>query len=507
MNFDFSDNSVLSDGSNSVSGSELFANARMLAAKLKGANLSRIGLFAGNSLGWVTVDLACLIGGVCLVPIPTFFSDKQRNHLVKTCALQAVAVDTDSDFPGDRVDSLVGTAAGIDFFLQQESNDSIQDLQLPESTGKITFTSGSTGTPKGVCLSHTQLLRQAQTLADVVAIENPKHLCVLPLSTLLENVAGLYAPLFVGGEVVIPPLEELGFRGSILADPQKLLQSISRFQPQSMILIPQLLQFLVSAMSQGWEAPDSLRFVAVGGGKVSSKLLQAAHDAGLPVFEGYGLSECASVVSLNALAANSTGSCGRPLLGLEVTIEQGEIVVSGNSMLGYVNEPESWYPDRIATGDLGFFDQAGFLHIEGRKKNLLISSYGRNISPEWVESELLGNPIIKEVILLGDARPYCIALIFPRNDLALNAAEVNVHLNDWIEQVNAGLPDYAQVRAWHRLTEPLQQDPVLMTDNGRPRRDAIASRFTKEIENLYEQEMKFVKREAPINRRGRDVIF
>ena len=81
MKFDFSDNSVLSDGSNSVSGSELFADARTLAAKLKDANLTRIGLFAGNSLGWVTVDLACLIGGVCVVPIPTFFSDKQSCYL------------------------------------------------------------------------------------------------------------------------------------------------------------------------------------------------------------------------------------------------------------------------------------------------------------------------------------------------------------------------------------------------------------------------------------------
>lgn len=486
MKFDFSDNSVLSDGSNSVSGSELFADARTLAAKLKDANLTRIGLFAGNSLGWVTVDLACLIGGVCVVPIPTFFSDKQRDHLVETCALQAVAVGNDSVFPGARIDSLVGTAAGIDFFLQQESDDSNHDLQLPEGTGKITFTSGSTGTPKGVCLSHSQLLRQAKTLANVVAIETPRHLCVLPLSTLLENVAGLYAPLFVGGEVVIPSQEELGFRGSILADPQKLLQSISLIQPQSMILIPQLLQFLVSAISQGWEAPPSLRFVAVGGGKVSKKLLKAAHHAGIPVFEGYGLSECASVVSLNALEAYSTGSCGRPLLGLEVTIEQGEIVVSGNSMLGYVNEPASWYPERIATGDLGFFDDAGFLHIEGRKKNLLISSYGRNISPEWVESELLANPIIKEVILLGDAKPYCVALVMPRKDLASDESGMNSQLGEWIAKVNEGLPDYAQIRAWHLLTESLQQDPALMTDNGRLRRDAIASRFAEEIENLYE---------------------
>ncbi|MDA8672132.1 AMP-binding protein [Gammaproteobacteria bacterium] len=425
MNFRFSDSSALSDGNYSVSAKELLTNAKALAARLQEAKLSRIGLLAGNSLGWVTVDLACLIGDVCLVPIPTFFSNKQRDHVVDTCALQAVAIDSDSVFSGVRIDSLVGTVAGIDFFLQQEKTEAIDVLQLPVGTGKITFTSGSTGTPKGVCLSHAQLIRQAQTLANMVAIESPRHLCVLPLSTLLENVAGLYAPLLVGGEVIVPAQESLGFRGSVLADPQKFLHSISSVEPHSMILIPQLLQFLVGAASQGWKVHSSLRFVAVGGSKVSKKLMQAAHQAGIPAFEGYGLSECVSVVSLNAVAAHLTGSCGRPLPGLEVTLEQGEIIIMCNAMLGYVNEPASWYPDRIATGDLGCCDDAGFLHIEGRKKNLLISSYGRNISPEWVESELLANPMFAEVILLGDAKPYCVALIWLREDNSIGVTETN----------------------------------------------------------------------------------
>jgi long-subunit acyl-CoA synthetase (AMP-forming) len=194
--------------------------------------------------------------------------------------------------------------------------------------------------------------------------------------------------------------------------------------------ICQLLQLLIGAASQGWKVPSSLRFVAVGGSKVSQKLLQAAHQAGIPAFEGYGLSECASVVSLNAVAAHSTGSCGRPLPGLEVTLEQREIIVLGNAMLGYVNEPASWYLDSIATGDLGFFDDAGFLHIEGRKKNMLISSYGRNISPEWVESELLANPMLAEVILIGDARPYCVALIWLREDNSIGVTETNSRIDD-----------------------------------------------------------------------------
>ena len=131
MNFGFSENSVLSDGTSSVSGRELLANAHALAAKLKDANLSRIGLLAENSVGWVTVDLACLLGGVCFVPIPTFFSDNQRDHVIETCALQAVAIDTAGEFSGVRVESLVGIVANIDFFQQEARTDATNGLQLP----------------------------------------------------------------------------------------------------------------------------------------------------------------------------------------------------------------------------------------------------------------------------------------------------------------------------------------------------------------------------------------
>ncbi len=136
-------------------------------------------------------------------------------------------------------------------------------------------------------MSYSQLLRQAQTLADVVAIKKPRHLCVLPLSTLLENVAGLYAPLLIGGEVLIPSQEELGFRGSMLAEPQKLLQLISQIKPQSMILIPTAFAvFSKCCVASSWQAP-SLLFVAVGGVRCPTsycKRLTMWDSA----FEGYG---------------------------------------------------------------------------------------------------------------------------------------------------------------------------------------------------------------------------
>jgi long-chain acyl-CoA synthetase len=463
--------------------------AEALAAQLADAGISRLGLFAANSVAWAIVDIACLLGGICLVPIPTFFSVQQREHVLASCALDTLFTDDVGVFPDAVVDCSqpwMGIGEALALLRLRTAPNNLLDVALPPDTGKITFTSGSTGLPKGVCLSHAQLIAQARTLADVVDLAAPKHLCVMPLSTLLENVAGLYAPLLVGGTVSIPRPETMGFSGSKLTDPAKLLRTISEQQPNSMILIPQLLQLLVGATATGWQVPSSLRFVAVGGSKVSASLLQAAHAAGIPVYEGYGLSECASVVSLNSGKDSAIGSCGKPLPGLRVTIQDGEILVAGNSMLGYLNEPDSWNPQLIATGDLGRLEANGFLFIEGRKKNLLISSYGRNISPEWVESELLANPLLGEAVVLGDARPFCVALLWPREQSkGTTAAEVAAQIADWVKCVNAGLPDYARVQLWHQLVIPLQSDSALMTENGRPKREAIAQRYAATLEGLY----------------------
>ncbi|MDR2155366.1 MAG: AMP-binding protein, partial [Burkholderiaceae bacterium] len=349
---------------------------------------------------------------------------------------------------------------------------------LPPDTGKLTFTSGSTGTPKGVCLSHAQLLRQAQSLADAVGLRAPRHLCVLPLATLLENVAGVYAPLLAGGVVEVRGMETLGMSGSRMTDPRRFLRTIDEARPDTLILIPQLLQLLVQSVQVGW-TPPPLRFIAVGGSRVSAALVQAARAAGLPVYEGYGLSECASVVSLNTPAHDLPGSCGRPLPHVQVRVADGEVLIDGNAMLGYVDDPASWGQRTIHSGDLGRLDAAGFLHIEGRRKNLLISSYGRNIAPEWVESELLATAAFSEAVVFGDAKPYCVALLSPAK-ASIDAAL----MQDAVAAANARLPDYAQVRRWLCLPRPLAS-LGLCTANGRPRRAEIEIACAAELQALY----------------------
>ena len=466
---------VLREGNEALSAAALLERVNAVSKVLRTAGINRLGLHADNSLAWILLDLACRQDGIVCVPLPLFFTPAQIQHVIASCGLQAVATASPSLFPA-AFTFLAEKLAGALALLACEASASVA---LPTGTGKVTFTSGSTGTPKGVCLSWSQLEVQAQVLADTVAVKAPRHLCVLPLSTLLENVAGVYAPLLAGGEVVVCSLAELGFQGSRLGSPPLFLQTLSRVQPQTLILIPQLLQLLVQAVKAGW-TPPALSFIAVGGSRVAPVLVQEARKLGLPVYEGYGLSECASVVSLNTPATDLLGSAGHVLPHVSITAKQGELVVSGNAMLGYVGEPESWYPQSVATGDVGRVDDKGFVHIEGRSKNLLISSYGRNISPEWVESELLASPLFADAVVFGDAQPWCVALISTRDPQAPDAL-----IDAVIKATNARLPDYAQVQRWYRLPAPLATDPRLLTANGRPRRAAIAEVFAQALASLY----------------------
>ena len=471
---------TLHDGARWLGAGDLVDAVHGIANELVSRGIQRLAILAGNSPQLIIADLACQQADICTLILPDFFSDTQLQSSIKAAGAQTILTDDPA-----RLNRIVtvhprGVAPqalpGFKAYQIAAPNDSA----LPVGTRKITFTSGSTGTPRGVCLSARQQLDVARSVAAGAAVENPRHLCVLPLSTLLENIAGVYAPLLAGGTVSAPPLSAIGLTGSSGLDLSKLLEAIETQQPKSLILVPQMLRALVAALSAGWQPPASLEFVAVGGGRVSANLLLTAREAGLPVFEGYGLSEVASVACLNLPGKDLPGSVGRPLPHADVQVQDGEVVIRGCAFLGYLGEPSSWYPEQVRTGDLGHFDPEGYLHISGRRSSLLISDYGRNISPEWVESEVLSNPRIAQCVVFGDARPWCVALIYPA-DPALSDEPIT----RWLDQVNATLPDYARVRGWHRLIQPLSQANRLLTANGRPRRKAIYDCYGEAVASLY----------------------
>jgi len=452
---------------------------------LSALNANTIAIFADNQADWVFVDLACQQLNLCCIPLPLFFSDKQIQHAISEANIDCIITDQ-----SHRLNSFNDLVDESDKKINQLSIYDVTknfDSRKPRNTQKITFTSGSTGAPKGVCLTFEQQWTVAQSLADTVNKKNVRHLCLLPLSTLLENLAGIYAPTLVGGTIILSPIRDLGFNGSADFQLEKLLHTLKRVQPNSLILLPQLLLALVTAAEAGWQAPDSLSFIAVGGGKVAKHLIERAHKYHLPVFEGYGLSECASVVSLNEPhhALDRPGSTGKPLPHAKVKIIEDEIIVSGTVFLGYLNQADSWYPGEIHTGDLGHFDDDGYLYIDGRIKNILVSSFGRNINPEWVESELASHPIIHQCVVIGDARPFCTALIFPR-DMQLTNNEEDALIQQWVDKINQSLPDYAQVQRWLKLDKPLSPSDDLLTDNGRPKRKQINDYYQTEIQQIYQ---------------------
>ncbi|MCX4186842.1 AMP-binding protein [Methylophaga sp. OBS4] len=475
------DTKALQDAEEQYSWLRCMTEIDRVAALLASYQQQTIALYADNSIDWIIVDLACMQTEVTLLPLPPFFSLQQLQHALKTSGATALIIDNNSMF-GQQLAPTDSKNRPLTARLQLQALKTDGMARLPDETGKITYTSGSTGQPKGVCLSINNQLAVAQALLQGTGLPAIKHLCVLPLSTLLENIAGVYAPLMSGGQVTVLPAEQVGFNGGRGFDITVFLQAIDHYQPQSLILLPALLVALLTAIDKGWQPPLSLLFIAVGGSRVSPGLVQRARQAGLPVYEGYGLSECSSVVSLNTPHQDTQGSVGQPLSHVSVTIEDDEVVVSGNAFLGYINEPETWYQQKILTGDIGYLSSEGYLHILGRKKNLLISSFGRNINPEWVESELLSNLILQQCVVVGDAQPFCSALIQPRNpDLP------DAFIDNWVHSVNQQLPDYAQIVHWRRFSPPLSPDEGTLTANGRPVRQLIYQRYQHQIDDFYKE--------------------
>lgn len=434
-----------------------------------------------NHPAWMVADLAAMASDIPLVPLPLFFSNAQVLHAITDAGANSLICDNPQHFCAILGDVVTGqstlTVAGKALTLLQLN---IPAKKLPKDTAKITYTSGTTGAPKGVCLSNHAMLSVANAIKNATELsQQDVHLCVLPLSTLLENVAGVYAVLLAGASAHILPSSQVGLNGSSL-NIQQLCKTLNDTKASTAILIPQLLGALVTACEAGVQLPN-LRFVAVGGAHVAPSLLQRAAALNLPVFEGYGLSESASVVALNTPAANKIGSAGKPLPHIEIKFsDDHEILVKGANLLGYTGDvPVDSANDFIKTGDIGYLDADGFLFINGRKKNIFITSFGRNVSPEWVERELTSCDTILQACLFGEAKPWNTAVILPTEHATFAQIEAA------IQAVNAKLPDYARITEWLPAYAPFSIQNQQLTANGRLKRDVIWQAYQQQIEVLY----------------------
>jgi len=443
-----------------------------------------VALAVSNHPAWVVIDLALMKMQTPLVPLPFFFTDAQLLHAV----LDAGGNVLITDMP-ERFSQILG-----DFVIRKSTltvaNKRLMrlDLQvmaksLPQNTAKITYTSGTTGQPKGVCLSQASMTSVANSIVLSAELKpGLQHLCVIPLSTLLENVAGVYASLIAGATVHVLPSEAVGFVGSRF-DISLLHHALIATQANTAILIPELLSALLSKLESGAAPLTHLTFLAVGGAKVSLSLLTRAQQLKLPVFEGYGLSECASVVTLNNPNSLKLGSVGKPLPHVAIKLaEDHEILVKGQHFLGYTNAASNQTSEWLATGDIGEMDAEGYVFIKGRKKNIFITSFGRNVSPEWVESVILNANCVAQVCVFGEAKPWNVALVVPTPEAT------QVDIQQAIDMANKLLPDYARVKEW-LLAQPFTAANQQLTANGRLKRETIWQKYHTEILELYKDKV------------------
>ena len=472
------------DGSRRLNYGELRSVVASECSWLRMRDLQRCGLLAENGCGWAIADLALLRLRAPNLPLPTFFTPSQMIHAVDDAGMDHVLTDRATEFcAAHRQFTLVAVSPYSGLALLQRTG-RVPSRELPKDVAKITYTSGSTGAPKGVALSAGSLLAVAESLAAAVRTAGvQRHLCLLPLSTLLENLTAIYVPLLLGATSLLPPSSRTGVRYGQF-DPRELISTVATSQAHSVVLVPELLRALIAG-SNASEGFPSLRFVAVGGAAVSQSLLAAADALGLPVFEGYGLSECASVVCLNTHGARRPGSVGRPLPHVRLRVDEvGEIHVAGAVMSGYIGDDELTRSDsksrEIATGDIGEIDADGYVYVRGRRRNRFITSFGRNITPEWVESELLSEPQLKLAMVVGEAQPFAAALLWPRADVH-DEHEIAAA----VARANARLPDYAQVRRWACAPDSPAELHQLLTSNGRLRREVVLTRYARQLDSLF----------------------
>lgn len=447
---------ALRDEHDEVTYAELWSRvtreAEALTLRLEERHLSGrpVALLADNGIDWVVRDLACMLAQIPCVPVPPFFNAEQRAHLLQDSGCVLLLAQTAQGWAEQWLET--------------------QAVSLPSGTCKITYTSGSTGEPKGVCLGAESLQNTLEALAERIGSSGvTEHLCTMPLAVLLENLAGVYLPLWLGKRVSLPGLSSLGLGSMQRPEPARFIATLAASQADSLILLPATLGWLVTATQSHLLPAERWKLLAVGGGKSGQQLLAQADALGLPVYEGYGLSEVGSVVALNGPECRRLGSVGKPLSHLEVRLaDDGEVLVRGNAMLGYIGDPEvpptaSW----LATGDWGEWDADGFLTIQGRKKSTLITGFGRNVAPEWVEAELAAVPGVLQCFVYGDEEQGIQALLFAPTLAGTQEGEA------LLQACNNRLPEYARLRGWQFIHDSLSRERGELTANGRVRRHII----------------------------------
>lgn len=480
---------------------EVTRAAQALSGRLGGFNANatkplRVGVVCGNTPAFVVADLACLIGSVVEVPIPLAFSRAQAASLLGEVVVCLVDEEGEKRLaewgrdvlaPGSAVvrvelDELMaaGLGASSSFYLPPRDGDWVC---------KIIHTSGTTSRPKGVQIRAFGLDALLCSLRD----EMPdgafrRYLSTVPMSLLIEQVTGLYMVLLHGGALVLLP-SDVPLVGTAIAASSRVMPFLAAAHPTALVATPALVDQLRQAATAAYSAgrsvaaslfgADVVPLICCGGAPIDMEVLTSLDDMGIPVYEGYGLSENGSVVTWNRPGARRMGTVGKPLPHVQVRIaDDGELLVKSTSLFaGYTtDDPSSCVIDGdgwLHTGDLGEIDTDGYVRLTGRKKNVIITSAGRNIAPEWVEAQYATLPFVRAVAVVGNHLPalHGLFLVDPEKDLDQARAEIcgfgAANLSD-IERVEVAYVIHGREEVYQRY----------FTVTGRPTRTVIERAIT-----------------------------
>jgi long-chain acyl-CoA synthetase len=532
----------------------------------------RVGLFAPNRPEWHIADFAILGLGAADVPI-YFNESPDRivyilNHAGVEVAVAAgetqarrllevrgrlasvkhiICAGAPADLGEDvlRYEALVGATGDAAIAEYRLRAGRVSSDQL----ATIIYTSGTTGEPKGVMLTHNNLSSNEETSVAAYRMSPAdRAVSFLPLSHVYERVTA-YAYLFHGVPIAyLDKMEEL---------PQALLE----VRPTLAAAVPRVFEKLyANVMQKGREntgvkrklfdwgmrvAKESIRWKAYGeaapgglrlrwkiadrivyskiragiggsfrafisgGGPLSRELAEFFWTVGVPVYQGYGLTETSPVVSANYPGTNKVGTVGRPIEHVSVRIaEDGEIQVQGPCVMkGYYQKPEDTRavisPDGwLSTGDIGRLDEQGYLYVTDRKKDLFKTAAGKFVAPQPIENLLKASPLISNAALVGDAHKFIAALIVPnfpaveaaaRNEGRKTGSPQDVASDPWtheliekeVSKINANLAQYETIKRFALLDHDFTFDGGQLTYTLKLKRRVIAQKYGEIIEGLY----------------------
>jgi long-chain acyl-CoA synthetase len=526
----------------------------------------RVAIVLPNGIDWVCLDMAAHASGLIVVGLYPHDNAASNAYILGHSGARLVLLDSEarwqslrlfrSELPSLECVWIRGVSAGsgaplsdpgvreLAGALSIAAEPMLQDPVGPNDLASLVYTSGTTGRPKGVMLSNFALLCNAEGAAAIVPPRRDDiFLSVLPLAHAFERTVGYYLPMMGGCTVAfarsaedlredliaIRPTAMLGvpllfermsaaIRASVMGRVGKrtLLQLAASlgwrdFEVKQHRLSPGLAARLAETILKKYvSAPilaafgGRLRVAISGGAPLDQETARLLIGLGLPLVEGYGLTEAGPVVAANGLCDNMPSSVGHPLTGVEVKLSaEGELLVRSPSMMtGYWKDADATARalDRagwLSTGDVAEI-RDGRIFIRGRLREMIVLSVGEKVNPTIVESELTRDRLFKQAMVVGDRRPFLAAVIVLDADawrrLAAdkgfdperpNHPASKIEMLARIVPLLATLPRYAQVHAVHLTLEPWTIEAGLLTPTLKVKRDVVQRKFAEEIAALY----------------------